>query len=130
MVFWLYAIRRNYSFEIDKQLHTKNEKNNSDVDIQIVKDGYTFNIEVKTPNQVKKTDESILNITIPFRSFERKDIQDEEVRKINRDISQAIINNSQGKYTAYEQTKIDDNKVIEYLRSGQTKFTYEPIGEH
>lgn len=126
MVFWLYAIRRNYSFEIDKQLHTKNEKNNSDVDIQIVKDGYTFNIEVKTPNQVKKTDESILNITIPFRSFERKDIQDEEVRKINRDISQAIINNSQGKYTAYEQTKIDDNKVIEYLRSGQTKFTYEP----
>lgn len=33
MVFWLYAIRRNYSFEIDKQLHTKNEKNNSDVDI-------------------------------------------------------------------------------------------------
>lgn len=60
-----------------------------------MKDGYTFNIEVKTPNQVKKTDESILNITIPFRSFERKDIQDEEVRKINRDISQAIINNSQ-----------------------------------
>lgn len=105
MVFWLYAIRRNYSFKIDKQLHTKNEKNNSDVDIQIVKDGYTFNIEVKTPNQVKKTDESILNITIPFRSFERKDIQDEEVRKINRDISQAIINNSQGRYTAYEQTK-------------------------
>ena len=96
MVFWLYAIRRNYSFEIDKQLHTKNEKNNSDVDIQIVKDGYTFNIEVKTPNQVKKTDESILNITIPFRSFERKDIQDEEVRKINRDISQAIINLSTG----------------------------------
>lgn len=126
MVFWVYAIRRNYSFKIDKQLHTKNEKNNSDVDIQIVKDGYTFNIEVKTPNQVKKTDESILNITIPFRSFERKDIQDEEVRKINRDISQAIINNSQGRYTAYEQTKIDDNKVIEYLRSGQTKFTYEP----
>lgn len=126
MVFWLYAIRMDYGFEIDKKLHTQKDMNNSDVDIQIVKNGYSFNIEVKTPNQIKETDESILKITIPFRSFERKDIQDEEVRKINHEITETIINNSQGKYTAYEQTKIDDNKVIEYLRSGQTKFTYAP----
>lgn len=126
MIFWLYAIRMNYNFETDKRLHSKNENNNSDIDIQIMKNGYRFNIEVKTPNQREKTGESILNVTIPFRSFNRKDIQDEELSKVNSKITQAIINNSQGKYTTYKQTKIDDNKVVEYLRSGQTKFTFEP----
>lgn len=125
MIFWLYAIRMNYSFKMDKQLHMKSENNNSDIDIQIVKDGYRFNIEVKTPNQKEKIDESILKVTVPFRSFDRKEIQDQELRKVNSDITQAIINNSQGKYVAYKQTKIDDNKILEYLRSGQTKFTYE-----
>lgn len=123
MIFWLYAIRMNYIFETDKQLH---EDNNSDIDIQIIKDGYRFNVEIKTPNQIEKTEESILNITIPFRSFEKRDMQEKEVQKVNREITQAIISNSQGKYTSYEQTKINDNKVIEYLKSCQTKFTYEP----
>lgn len=126
MIFWLYAIRMNYKFEIDKQLHTKNESNNSDIDIQILKDGYKFNIEVKTPDQPKTTDESVLNLTVPFRIFNRKDIQDKKLGKVNNEFAQKIISNSQGKYTGYEETKIDDNKVIEYLRSGQTKFTYEP----
>ncbi len=100
MIFWLYAIRMNYSFEMDKQLHMKSKNNNSDIDIQIMKDGYRFNIEVKTPNQKEKTPESILNVTVPFRSFDRKDIQDQELGKVNSDITQAIINNSQGKYVA------------------------------
>lgn len=125
MIFWLYAIRMKYEFNIDKKLHSKAENNNSDIDIQIVKDGYRFNIEVKTPNQIKKLDDSILNITIPFRSFEKKENQDEVMKEFNNEITQTIINNSQGKYTAYEQAKINDNKVIEYLKSGQTKFTYE-----
>lgn len=125
MIFWLYAIRKNYDFETDKKLHAKNENNNTDIDIQILKDGFRFNIEVKTPDQVEKKVESILNVTVPFRSFDSKDIQDKEVRQVNSEITQTIINNSQGKYTAYEQTKIDDNKVVEYLRSGQKKFTYE-----
>lgn len=125
MMFWLYSIRMNYNFEIDKQLHTKSENNNSDIDIQILKDGYSFNIEVKTPNLTKKTAESILNYTIPYRMFDKKDIQDEKLGEITHNLAQEIIDNSQGKYTSSKQTKIDDNKVIEYLKSGQTKFTYE-----
>ena len=125
MMFWLYSIRMNYNFEIDQRLHTKSENNNSDVDIQIIKDGYRFNIEIKTPNQIKKTDESILNITIPFRAFDKKEIQDEKLGKVTGDFAQKIIANSQGKYTASKQTKIDDNKVIEYLKSGQKKFSLE-----
>lgn len=125
MMFWLYSIRMNYDFEIDKRLHPKGTNNNSDVDIQILKDGYRFNIEVKTPNQIKKTDESVLNVTIPFRVFDRKDKQDKKLGKVADDLAQKIIINSQGEYTAFEQTKIDDNKVIEYLKSGQIKFVYE-----
>lgn len=118
-MFWLYSIRMNYNFDIDQRLHPKSENNNSDIDIQIIKDGYRFNIEVKTPNQIEKTDESILNITIPFRAFDKKEIQDEKLGKVTDDLAQKIISNSQGKYTASKQTKIDDNKVIEYLKSGQ-----------
>lgn len=126
MIFWLYAIRKSYNFEIDKKLHAKNENNNSDIDIQIEKDGCIFNIEVKTPNQIEKTDESILELTVPFRIYKDKYIQDKEIRTVNSEIIQPIINNSQGKYTDYKQTKIDDNKLIEYLKSGQMKFAYEP----
>ena len=125
MMFWLYSIRMNYNFEIDKHLHTKSENNNSDIDIQILKDGYRFNIEIKTPNQLKKTDESVINITVPFRVFNRKELQDEKLGKIADNLAHEIIENSQGKYTTCKQTKLDDNKVIEYLKSGQTKFTYE-----
>lgn len=125
MMFWLYSIRMNYDFKIDKKLHTKRENNNSDIDIQILKDGYRFNIEVKTPNQKEKTDESVLNITVPFRVFDKKELQDEKLGKVTGDLAQKIIGNSQGKYTTSKQTKIDDNKVIEYLKSGQTKFTHE-----
>ena len=124
MMFWLYSIRMNYDFEIDKQLHTKSEYNNSDIDIQILKDGYRFNIEVKTPNQIEK-DESVFNISIPFRVYDNKEIQDEKLRKVIDNFSKRIISNSQGKYTATKQTKIDDNKVIEYLKSGQKKFNFE-----
>lgn len=125
MMFWLYSIRMNYNFEIDKQLHTKSENNNSDIDIQILKDGYRFNIEVKTPNQIDRTAESVLNITFPFRVFDKKELQVEKLGKVTGEFAQKIIENSQGKYTSSKQTKIDDNKVIEYLKSGQTKFTYE-----
>lgn len=126
MMFWLYSIRMNYNFEIDKQLHTKNENNNSDIDIQILKDGYKFNIEVKTPNQIKKIDESVLKISVPCRTFNKEDIRNKKSKEVICKFAQTVVDNSFGKYTAYEQTKIDDNKVIEYLRSAQTKFIYEP----
>ena len=80
----------NYDFEIDKQLHTKSDNNNSDIDVQILKDGYRFNIEVKTPNQIEKKEESV-------RVFDRKEMQDEKLGKVTDNFAQKIIDNSQGK---------------------------------
>ena len=54
MVFWLYAIKNSYTYEMDKKL--KNQEN-TDVDIQLLKYGYKFNIEIKTPKQVKEDDD-------------------------------------------------------------------------
>lgn len=125
IIFWIYAIRMNYDFEIDKKLHTKNEKNNSDVDIQISKNGHRFNIEVKTPTQTQKSDESIINVNMPFRFSKSKNAQDRIMENINCEVVKKIIDNSNGQFVASEQHKNNDNKVIEYLRSGQTKFTYD-----
>lgn len=122
MIFWLYAIRKGYTFYIDKKL---NPNNNSDVDIQIENEGLKFNIEIKTPNQIIKTDGSTLNLTIPFRIYGNKTEQEEAVASVEENVMPNLINNSDGKYTNYSKTKINDNKVIEYLRSGQTKFDYE-----
>ena len=41
MVFWLYAIKNSYTYEMDKKL--KNQEN-TDVDIQLLKYGYKLNI--------------------------------------------------------------------------------------
>ena len=56
MVFWLYAIKNSYTYEMDKKL--KNQEN-TDVDIQLLKYGYKFNIEIKTPKQVKEDDDKL-----------------------------------------------------------------------
>ena len=125
IIFCLYAIRMEYDFDIDKKLHTGSENNNSDVDIQIIKNGHKFNIEVKTPDQINETEDSLLRIISPCRISSNKYIRDKQDEK-NKKFAQALIDISGGKYTDYKQEKIDDNKLIEYLRSGQNKFTYAP----
>ena len=77
MVFWLYAIKNSYTYEMDKKL--KNQEN-TDVDIQLLKYGYKFNIEIKTPKQVKEDDDKVLGVNIPFRSFKNKDTQKKYLR--------------------------------------------------
>lgn len=122
MVFWLYAIKNSYTYEMDKKL--KNQEN-TDVDIQLLKYGYKFNIEIKTPKQVKEDDDKVLGVNIPFRSFKNKDTQKTYIDKLEKEVFPQIINKPDGMYTGYNISKINDNKVIEYLRSCQTKFNYE-----
>lgn len=125
IMFWLYAIRKHIKFEIDKKLHVKNSNNNSDIDIQLMLNKCTINIEVKTPSQEEHNDNSCLNIITPFRTIPDKKIYDSEMNKIEDHIVQSIIENSNGKYKSYEKKKLHDLRVIEYLKSCQNKFTYE-----
>lgn len=126
MLFWIYAIKSGYSFSVDKKLNRKcSEKNENDVDIQIVKDNWKYNIEVKCPNQREKTTDKTLTVKVPFRCMESSKKFNEEMQKVHSEITETIIKNSDGQYTNYKQIKIADNKVIEYLRSCQKKFNYD-----
>ena len=96
MVFWLYAIKNSYTYEMDKKL--KNQEN-TDVDIQLLKYGYKFNIEIKTPKQVKEDDDKVLGVNIPFRSFKNKDTQKTYIDKLEKEVFPQIINKPDGMYT-------------------------------
>ena len=70
-------------------------------------------------------DDKVLGVNIPFRSFKNKDTQKTYIDKLEKEVFPQIINKPDGMYTGYNISKINDNKVIEYLRSCQTKFNYE-----
>lgn len=74
---------------MDKKL--KNQEN-TDVDIQLLKYGYKFNIEIKTPKQVKEDDDKVLGVNIPFRSFKNKDTQKTYIDKLEKKVFPQIIN--------------------------------------
>ena len=125
MVFWLYAIKNSYTYEMDKKL--KNQEN-TDVDIQLLKYGYKFNIEIKTPKQVKEDDDKVLGVNIPFRSFKNKDTQKTYIDKLEKEVFPQIINKPDGMYTGYNISKINDNKVIEQrLQESQDSYIYNPF---
>lgn len=126
ILFWLYAIKSGYEFSADKKLN--NESNNpyeNDVDVQIIQNNCKYNIEVKCPNQREKPSDKTLTVNVPYRSIESLEKFDEEMYEIHNEVTQTIIKNSNGQYTNYQQSKIVDNKVVEYLKSCQKKFNYD-----
>lgn len=114
----IYASKKGYSYEIDKCLKTTD---NYDVDIQIKHNNYIFNIEVKTPDLMVKGDKGKLNVSTSFRTMNKN--ENEKIKKIiEEDILRPAIENSEGKYEGFSFEKLDDNKVLEYLKSAQKKF--------
>ncbi|MCB2300861.1 hypothetical protein [Clostridium tagluense] len=120
MIFWIYACNQKLEFEMDKKLR---EDNNHDVDLQIKKGGYIFNIEIKCPQFINLTNKDTLNLNFPFRSVD-KEVLNNEMKILRSDYLQKILDDSDGKYKEIKPQKINDNKVIEYLRSCQDKFVY------
>ncbi|WP_419748566.1 hypothetical protein ACNULB_01495 [Clostridium perfringens] len=118
LMFSIYANAKGYSYEVDKCLKTTD---NYDVDIQIKHNNYTFNIEVKTPNLMVKSDKRKLNVNTCFRTMNKN--KNEKAKKIvEEDILRIISENSEGKYEGWSYKKLDDNKILEYLKSAQDKF--------
>lgn len=119
IVFWIYFCSKGYELKVDRKLR---KDNNTDVDLQIKEEQYLFNIEIKCPQFIDKINENnILNLNIPFRSVDKVKLE-EIMKELKSDILKPILANSQGRYQKFETTKINDNKVIEYLKSCQNKF--------
>lgn len=120
LLFWIYAVQKHYSFDVDKKLSSDND---TDVDIQIRHEGYTFNIEVKCPDQ-REESANTLYLCPAYRFQLSKENLNREIAGLQSLINPALESNT-SKYESTKVMKIDDNKVIEYLRSAQRKFQYD-----
>lgn len=118
--FWIYSAKNNYSFLLEKKI---SDENNCDVDMQIFKDDITFNIEVKCPTFEIAVKPDLLKIDTSFRSV-TKDVFANHKKEIESDIVKPIMQNSDCKYADYEFEKNCDNRLVDYLKSGQQKFIY------
>lgn len=118
IIFWIYCSKNNYNFELEKKLR---DDVNTDVDVQIVKDDIKFNIEIKCPKFEEKKD-GIFKIIPAYRSLDKEDFN-MEMDKLHKEISEEIVKNSNGRFKEFKQQKINDNKILDYLKSAQTKFS-------
>lgn len=116
IMLWILCLRNKFDFHLEKKMSIEN---NTDVDVQIIKDGVTFNIEVKCPQfDIRK--ESVLNLQNAFRTTSKKQT-DYTLKIIKEDISK----NSDTEDTIYNEisiSKMHDNKLVDYLKSGHKKF--------
>lgn len=119
IMFWIYAAKQGYNFNLEKKLQAER---NFDIDIQILRNGFTFNIEIKSPD-FDRINEKILNINIPFRSRTKEENEDAK-NAVTEDIVDPIINRENNGYSDFKFSKINDNKLLDYLKSGQQKFNY------
>lgn len=117
MMLWMFCLEKNLKFSLEKKLSSEN---NRDVDVQIVEKSYTFNIEVKCP-EFELSDKSILNIQNAFRTIpkEQADVAVNEFKNFLTD----RLDNKKTPYNGIEISKINDNKLVDYLKSGQEKFS-------
>ena len=121
IIFQYFALRRQMNFDLDKNI---NEGNGTDVDIQIHDKDFCYNIEIKTPKFVNDDyDSSILKVNLSHRTM-NKDALNRQKDFIENEICDPIINQASSPFSDIKYTKIEDNKLISFLKSAQKKFVY------
>lgn len=118
IVFEVFPTKTQNIFFTEKKLRSDR---NTDVDIQIVKNGYNFNFEIKTP-EFKENNADTFYINTAFRSVSKESLEKAKVTLQDEIITPILIKSD--KYENYEFTKINDNKMLDYLKSAQEKFVY------
>ena len=118
MMLWLYCCKQGYSFDTDVKVGINN---NTDIDAQIQYKGYVFNIEVKCPTLNPPVSEDILKINTGFRTVDKNRLNS-EMAKVEEDVINTIIRNSDGKFCDFQYSKNNDTKVLSYLSSCKDKF--------
>lgn len=121
IIFQYFAQRYHMIFELDKKV---NCNNGTDVDIQILYNNFCYNIEIKTPRFVNIQDDgSILNVNLSHRTMEKESLE-EQKRVIEEEIIEQVLNNDSSPFKTIRYTKLEDNKLISFLRNAQEKFIY------
>lgn len=118
IMLWSWFAEQGYKFETDKKI---SDENHSDVDIQVRYDDWTFNIEVKCPIVQASAEKGSLVLSAPFRTVEKNKF-DEKMESFCREVLEPAIQKTDSGFKDIRIEKNNDNKLVEYLRSAQTKF--------
>ena len=118
IVLQFFATHAHLVYSVDKKL--KAASDGYDVDLQIVDQRFTYNLEIKTPT-IYATPAGQLNAEILFRTTDKETVQKEK-RVLQDNFLDAIIKNCNGKYDIAQFKKNNDTKVLTYLESCQKKF--------
>lgn len=117
ILLWIYLVNSDFDFCTEKKVATTG---NYDVDFQI-KCEYTFNVEIKCPNVDDTPSENKIRIHPEFRTIDKETFQ-AALKTLEADLLKPALLKPEFKYDGFAMDKINDNKLVEYLKSAQNKF--------
>ncbi|MDD4109626.1 MAG: YkgJ family cysteine cluster protein [Prolixibacteraceae bacterium] len=124
IVIWRYFAEHQIEYEIEKKI---NNSNKFDVDLCVKYCDVTFNFEIKCPEMPKGKSNNLI-INTGYRTVD-KDTFERSVKPVAEAIGKLAVENSDGEYSGFDVAKNHDNKLNEYLKSCQNKFTYSAENE-
>lgn len=117
ILFWIYLSSSDFDFCTEKKVAITG---NYDVDLQITCE-YTFNVEIKCPTMDKRASENKIRIHPGFRTVDKDSFQ-VALAALKTDMLDPALLKPEFKYDGFTIDKINDNKLVEYLKSAQDKF--------
>ena len=119
LLFIYFALDYQLTFVTDKKLLLDS---NNDIDLQITDNSFHYNIEIKCPVFDACNSPELLKIDPSFRTIADKELYEQEMSKALNEVAQPIIKNSNSRFKDYRLKKIADEKLKDFLKSGQSKF--------
>jgi len=124
IMLWLYFANQNVTFETEKKVA---EANQMDVDLHIQEGCFIYNIEIKSPT-VQVTSQNTLHFHVPFRTIS-KDESERAINAFKQEFGESLLSAERSTFTNIQVDKINDNKLVDYLKSANEKFP-EPSPFH
>lgn len=119
ILFFIYFANMNFDFCTEKKVATTG---NYDVDFQI-KCEYTFNVEIKCPNVSDTPSGNKIRIHPEFRTIDKETFQ-VALDTLETDLFRPALLKPELEYDGFTIDKMNDNKLVEYLKSAQNKFPH------
>lgn len=119
IIFQYFAMRKQLEFHLEKNVNNKNGK---DVDIQLRDGDFTYNVEIKTPQYlVESNEEDVIKANTSYRVMEKEKLDTEKAHL--HDMLEPALKSKDNKFTKIQYSKIEDNKLLSFLRDAQEKFS-------
>ena len=117
VMLWLYFANQNITFETEKKVAEANQR---DVDLHIQEGRFLYNIEIKSPT-VQFRSPNALHLHVPFRTIP-KDESEKAINAFKQEFGEPLLSMEGAMFTNIQVDKINDNKLVDYLKSAREKF--------